>query len=421
MASDGSSDTAGGVSLARVQAAEAIIREAVPPSPMIPSSTLSQRLGAEVLLKAECLQRTGSFKIRGGYHKLSRLSEAERAAGVIAASAGNHAQGVALAARLLGMRATIVMPRGTPLTKQLRTAGYGAQVVLHGQDYDEAYAQALGLAQEGGLTYVHAFDDPDIIAGQGTCALEILDQMPGVEAVLVPVGGGGLISGIGAVLRERAPHVALYGVEAEGAAAARAALQAGGPVLLAEAHTLAEGIKVRRIGALPYACMSRSVTSVALVSEEEITSAIAWLLSDAKLVVEGAGAVGVAALMVDRIPELKGKKVCVVLSGGNIDLGQLARVVERSLTQAGRHTWLQLMVPDRPGVLSQAVALIAQEEVNILDVEHHRAGWRVPVGQVALSFLLETRDSAQSHQLAERIRALGWEVLADAAPTPGAR
>jgi threonine dehydratase len=390
------------------EAAEAL--EAVRrPTPLIRSYRCSEVTGADVYLKPENLQRTGSFKLRGAYNKIRTLSAAERERGVIASSAGNHAQGVALAAREAGIPATIVMPLSAPLTKVQRTRGYGAHVVLAGEFYEEAYARALEIQAEEDLVFVHPFDDPHVIAGQGTIGLEIVEEMNDVDTVLVPIGGGGLVSGIATAVKALRPSARIVGVEAAGAPAALRALEVGKLLALDRAETIADGIRVRKIGELAYEIVRSLVDEVVLVDDEEISLAMVELMEASKLVVEGAGAVTVAALLNSRVERL-GRRVVAVLGGGNVDINLVARVIERGLTRAGRYARLHVRLVDKPGQLTQVLDVLASRRVNILDVEHNRAAWRVPIGSVDVEMLLEVRDGAHAREITQLLRAAGFDA-----------
>src|SRR5512140_3839357 len=335
------------------------IREHVHLTPCSRSETLSRLTGTSAYLKLENLHKTGAYKERGALNKLLTLDAAERARGLIAASAGNHAQGVAYPAGRLGVAATIVMPETTPIIKVASTRAHGARVVLHGGGYDEAYSEARRLEQAEGLTFVHPFDDPGVIAGQGTIGLELLEQVPELEAVVVPVGGGGLISGIGVALKARRPGIRVIGVQTELLPSLGAALEAGKPVTLDPAQSLADGIAVKRTGELTLEHAQRVVDEVVTVSEEEIASAILYLLENEKTVVEGAGAVGVAALMNHRVAGVAGRKVVSVVSGGNIDVNLIARIIERGLVKDGRLVRISVALMDKPGQLAIVSGLIA--------------------------------------------------------------
>jgi threonine dehydratase len=387
-----------------VREAAAAIEGVTRPTPLIRSYTLGETAGTEVYYKPENLQRTGSFKIRGAFNKVRSLTADERERGVIASSAGNHAQGVASAARTAGIPATIVMPAGAPLTKVMRTRSYGAEVVLHGDYYEAAYARAQDIQRERDLVFVHPFDDPLVIAGQGTIGLEIFDELPDVDTVVVPIGGGGLISGIALTLKALKPDVRIVGVEAAGAPAALKALEVGKLVTLDRAETIADGIKVRKVGENTFHYISRFVDEIVLVDDEEISLAMVELMESSKLVVEGAGAVTAAALFNNRIAN-PGRKVVAVLGGGNVDINLVARVIERGLTRAGRYALLHVRLVDKPGQLTQVLDVLAERHVNILDVLHDRAAWRVPIGAVDVEMLLEVRDAAHAREITQLLRA----------------
>jgi threonine dehydratase len=375
------------------------------PTPIFPARALSGD-GRQVWLKAENLQPTGSFKIRGALHRVSRLGEDERRRGVVAASAGNHAQGVAMAASLEGVPATIVMPADSPVIKMEQTRSHGADVQFVDGGIEEAVALAMELRREKGLTFVHPFDDPLIQAGQGTAGLEILEGRPDVEAIVVPVGGGGLIAGISVAVKEQNPDVRIFGVQAEGADPASRSLADGRRVRLKIASTMADGIRVREVADSTFQVMRRHVESVVTVSDEEISRAMVHLLERSKLVVEGAGAAGVAALLAGRLPPDLGRTV-VVLSGGNADTNLLSRVIQRGLTAAGRYVQIQVQIPDRPGYLRKILAVVAERRANILDINHDRSGWRVPLGDVQVELLLETRDPAHGREILTALESLG--------------
>ncbi|HLZ21482.1 MAG TPA: threonine ammonia-lyase [Ktedonobacterales bacterium] len=389
--------------------AQEVIRPHVYHTPLLPSRTLSAMSGVNVSLKAENLQRSGAFKLRGATYKLSRLSAEERERGVIAASAGNHAQGVAIAATALGISCTIVMPTAAPLAKITATEGYGATVVLAGDTYNEAYARSREIQAETGATYIHAYDDPDIIAGQGTLGLEILADLPEVEALVVGIGGGGLISGIATAVKALKPDVRIIGVEAAGAASMRAALDAGAIVTLPHINTIADGIATKVAGRYTLEIVRALVDEVVTVDDEEIIHAVLLLLERCKLLVEGAGAAGVAALLSGRL-DLAGKRTVAVLSGGNIDMNLIGKFIQHGLSVQGRYLVVHTLLPDRPGELLRLLSLIAEQNVNVLDVEHHRTGPRLPIQQVEVMLTLETRDRAHCDALLELLRERGYAV-----------
>jgi threonine dehydratase len=378
-------------------------------TPLLRSFNFGQSVGAEVYLKPENLQRTGSVKVRGAYNKIRSLTDDERERGVIASSAGNHAQGVASAAAAAGIPATIVMPLNAPLTKVIRTRRYGAEVVLHGEYYEAAFERAKEIQAERGLTFVHPFDDPLVIAGQGTIGLEILEDLPDVDTVLVPIGGGGLISGIAIAMKALKPEVRVVGVQAAGAPSALRALEVGKLVALDHADTIADGIKVRRIGDLTFEVIRRLVDEVVLADDEEIGLAMVELMESSKLVVEGAGAVTVAALLNHRLAN-PGRKVCVVLGGGNVDINLVSSVIQRGLVRAGRYAMLHVRLTDQPGQLTRVLDVLAERRVNILDIEHYRAAWRVPIGMVDVEALLEVRDDSHGREITQLLRASGFDA-----------
>jgi len=393
------------IGLEEIREARRLHRGRLEPTPLFPSQALAGK-GREVWLKAENLQPTGSFKIRGATHRVTHLDAEERRRGVVAASAGNHAQGVAMAAALQGVPATIVMPADSPIIKMEQTRGYGAEVHFVDGGIEEAVSRAMALRQEGGLTFIHPFDDPLIQAGQGTAGLEILEDRPDVETIVVPVGGGGLIAGISVAVKEQKPDVRIFGVQAEGAAPAARSLAEGRRVGLKIASTMADGIRVREVADSTLEVMRRHVEAVVTVSDEEISGAMVLLLERSKLVVEGAGAAGVAALMAGRLPQDLGRTV-VVLSGGNADTNLLSRVIQRGLTAVGRYVQVQVQIPDRPGYLRKILDVVAERRANILDIAHDRSGWRVPLGDVQVELLLETRDPAHGREILAALESLG--------------
>lgn len=396
------------VALAEVEQAYARLSGVLHRTPLDRSRTFSEMTGCEVYLKLENLQKTGSFKIRGAYNKIHTLGAQDKVHGVVAASAGNHAQGVAYAATLAGVKSTIVMPEGAPLAKVIATRGYGAEVVLSGMVYDDAYAAAKQLQSEGGQTFVHAFDDAAVVAGQGTIGLEILAELPDVDAIIAPVGGGGLISGIAAAVKERAPHVKLYGVQAQGADAMSRSRHLHQLVTTEDARTMADGIAVKVPGDLTFAMVDRYVDDVVTIDDETIAGTILLLLERAKQTVEGAGAAGLAALLGGKIP-LKGK-IAVVISGGNIDVNMIARIIERGLVKAGRRIRLTTMLTDRPGALQQFLNLIAKLRANVIHVHHTRVERHVPIGQALVEVSLETKDAMHTEEILAALREAGYEM-----------
>lgn len=395
------------VTIDAIRAARATFGDAVRRTPILPSSTLSAISGGTVRLKAENLQHTGSFKIRGASNRLAALTADERTRGVITASAGNHAQGLAVAARSHGVRATIVMPRIAPLAKVEATRDYGAEVVLHGESYDEARIEAERLAAERGLLMVHAFNDPLIVAGQGTLGLEIIEDVPEVDTVIVPIGGGGLIGGVATAIKVVAPRVRVIGVQAHAAPGSAQSWRTGEITNVAARPTIADGIAAGAPGAVTLPLMRQLVDDIVLVDEDEIAQAIVLLLERSKLVVEGAGAVGVAAVMARKL-DLTGRNAVIVLSGGNIDLQRLARVVEHGLTEMGRYYSLTIGLDDKPGQLAMLSALIADTGANVLSLDHHRFGIAMSIGRVQVALLLEVRNRAHAAEVGAALEAHGF-------------
>ncbi len=399
------------ITLADIQQARQRISPLVHRAPLLSSATLSAMTGAPVLLKAENLQRTGSFKLRGAANRIAQLSPAERKRGVIAASAGNHAQGVALAAKRMGIPCVIVMPRHASIAKVEATRGYGAQVELAGGSYDDAQRRAKALAEDRRLVLVHPFDDAHVIAGQGTIGLEVLEDAPDTRLVVVPVGGGGLIGGIAAAVKAKAPRVRVVGVQAAAAPACVESLRTGRRATVRPGPTVADGIAVGRPGKLPLELIRRYVDDVVTVDEEDITRAMVLLLERCKLVVEGAGAVALAALLAGKAGGRHAKAVAV-LSGGNIDPTVIDRVVEHGLAHAGRYLVLHVVLLDRPGQLARLLNVIAEAEGNVQDVSHVRRGLHLAIEQVEVQVTVETRGPDHIRQVLERLEASGYEAVA---------
>ncbi|MDE6311322.1 MAG: threonine ammonia-lyase [Muribaculaceae bacterium] len=364
----------------------------------------------ETYLKTENLQLTGSFKLRGAYYKISQLSPEEKSRGVIACSAGNHAQGVALGATHNGIKSLICLPAAAPISKVEATKGYGAEVCLVPGVYDDAYAKALELQKEHGYTFVHPFDDEKVIAGQGTIGLEILDQMPDVQAVVVPIGGGGLISGVAFAIKTLRPDVKVYGVQAGGAPSMATSLKEGKIAHLNDVSTIADGIAVKEPGVNTFDMCNRYVDEVVTVTDEEIAAAILLLLEQQKLVAEGAGAVSVAAVMFNKLPVQGLKTVCLV-SGGNIDVTTLSRVINRGLSKAGRNYTFVIDLPDKPGQLSGVCAVIAEHGGNVISVNHERINSSAAISGCTIRVELETRDNAHIQNIREALKSSGYDVL----------
>jgi threonine dehydratase len=395
------------VTLTSIQAARARIGEAIYFSPCQLSSDLSELTGLPLHLKLENLQRTGSFKERGALNKLLTLSQAERERGVVTASAGNHAQGVAFHAAALGIRAQIVMPLATPQIKVAATRGFGADVVLHGSNYDEACEEALRRCVEEGRTFIHPFDDAEIINGQGTIGLELLEQVPDLEAVVIPIGGGGLISGVACALKETNPRIRVIGVEPEKLPSMLRAREAGAPVTLNAEATIADGIAVRRAGDLTLPLVSRYVDEIVTVDDEEIASAILMLLEHEKTLAEGAGAAALAALLQSKT-NLRSRRTVVLVSGGNIDVTLLAKIIERGLVKDGRLLRIRVHLQDRPGALLGLIQILARERANIVEVIHNRAYYGVSLGETVIDVTLETRGASHITAIRHALREAGF-------------
>ena len=365
---------------------------------------------AEIYLKTENLQNTGSFKLRGAYYKISQLSEEEKAKGVIACSAGNHAQGVALAAQQSGIPAIICIPDGAPISKVENTKSYGARVELVKGVYDDAYRRACELQQETGCTFIHPFDDPDVIAGQGTIGLELLNQLPDMDAVIVPVGGGGLISGVAFAIKSLNPNVKVYGVQAAGAPSMAHALEKGEPEALDRVSTFADGIAVKCPGDLTFALTQKYVDGVVTVTDDEIATAVLTLIEEQKLIAEGAGAVAVAAAMFNKV-DVKGKKVVCLVSGGNNDVTILSRVITRGLVKTGRVADMTIELADKPGQLREIAAIIADLGGNVIHVRHDHGGADTDIDGCYLSIQMETRNHQHVEEIRSAISAAGYKII----------
>jgi threonine dehydratase len=401
--------------LERIRDAARVVAAHVRRTPNVYSYTFSESAGCDVYLKLENLQRTGSFKMRGALNKIESLSPAERARGLVAASAGNHAQGVALAAKLAGSRATIVMPESTPLVKIQRTESYGAEVVLSGATYDDAQEKAREIASERGATLVHPFDDPSIIFGQGTVGLEVLEELDDLDTIVVPVGGGGLIAGIALAVKAQAPRVRIVGVQAAGSASMVRSIEAGRKITLEHPDTIADGIRVGTPGDLTLEVARRHVDEWVTVDEREIADAVAQTMEKSKVVAETAGVAAIAALIAGKVRG--GKRVCAIVSGGNIDLNLLARIIESGLASSGRYHLVRLHLRDVPGQLSTVLDTLSEARSNVLDVQHYRAGWKVPLGFVDVEILVETRRAGDAALIDAKLRERGFEVASDVEPS----
>ncbi|MBR1986567.1 MAG: threonine ammonia-lyase [Mogibacterium sp.] len=397
-----------GLSLDRVYQASFALKDVARKTDLIYSPHFSN--GNEVYLKTENLQVTGSFKLRGAYFKISRLNEEEKAAGIVACSAGNHAQGVALASTHRGAKSIICMPDGAPISKVEATKALGAEVRLVKGTYDDAYTYACKLRDETGATFIHPFDDPDVIAGQGTIGLEILDQLPDVDAIVVPVGGGGLISGVAYAVKKLKPNVKIYGVQAKEAASMADSLKYDEQVTLSTVSTFADGIAVKHPGDLTFSLIKKYVDDVVTVTEDEIAAAILSLIEKQKLIAEGAGAVSVAAMMFGKIP-VEGKKVVCLVSGGNIDVNILSRVITRGLVTSGRNATLQIALEDKPGQLVDVATIIAGCGANVTGVHYGHSDPDTAVTSCVLTLEIETRDFAQLEEVRQTLKDKGFNLI----------
>jgi threonine dehydratase len=395
------------VTLESIQTARQRIRDFIYCSPAPHSAALSQMTGQQIFLKLDNLQRTGAFKERGALNKILTLTDAERNCGVIAASAGNHAQAVAYHSTERGIRARIVMPLMTPLVKVASTANYGAEVVLHGANYDEAYAEAVRQSQTEGLTFLHPFDDDEVIAGQGSIGLELIEQIPNLEAVVVPIGGGGLIGGVACAIKESNPRVRVVGVQTERLSSMVRAREVGKPVTIPAEATIADGIAVRRAGERTLPLVTRYVDELVTVDEEEIANAILILLEREKTLAEGAGAAALASLL-QKKTSLNGQRTAVLVCGGNIDVSLLAKIIERGLVKDGRRTRLRIHLTDRPGALHHLTRIIADARANIVQTAHDRAYYGVNLGDTVIDFTLETRGSDHIAEIRGALTAEGY-------------
>ena len=396
------------LSLDKIYQASFILKKVLHRTELVKASKLVP--GCDLYLKPENLQVTGSFKVRGAYYKISQLSDAEKSAGVIACSAGNHAQGVALAARENHIQATICIPAGAPIQKVEATKGYGADVVLVKGVYDDAYAKAVELQQETGKTFIHPYDDEDVIAGQGTIGLEIMEEMADADAVVVPIGGGGLISGVAFAVKALNPGVKVYGVQAAGAPSMERSVHENQQLTLDAVSTFADGIAVKHPGDITFAMCQKYVDEIVTVSDDEIATAILAMIEQQKMVAEGAGAVAVAACMFRKIP-VEGKKVVCVVSGGNIDVTILSRVISRGLLMEGRLVDLTLALDDKPGELTHVSDIIASTGANIVLVRHSRGDIDMAINSCFLTLQMETRNKAHADEVRAALRAAGYQIV----------
>jgi threonine dehydratase len=397
------------VTLENIKEAQKNIRDYIHKTPLVYSNSISNMTGLQVYIKVENLQKTGSFKIRGATNKILNMSAEERMNGVVTASAGNHAQGVALAANRLGIKATVVMPERASISKQLATKGYGAEVILHGNSFDEALKYAKTIERERGCTFIHTYDDVDLIAGHGTIGLEILDEIPDVDSVIVPIGGGGLISGISIAVKGKKNDVRIIGVEADAAAAMYLSRKMGKNTPVISLHTIADGIAIKRIGDITFPIIQKMVDDVVTVEEEEIAAAILLLMERKKIVVEGAGAVPLAAIMNKKV-RIKGKKVVLVLSGGNIDMNILGRVIEKGLVKSGRVLRVEVELIDTPDALARLTSVIAKRKANIIHIVHDRLSHKLPITKTIVELNLETKGFEHNREIREELINKGYKI-----------
>lgn len=397
------------VTLEKIQEAKKCIQDSVRKTPILKCPKLGAQAGCEVFFKLENLQQTGSFKLRGALNKIAHLTEEEKKCGVIASSAGNHAQGVALGATAKGIKSTIVMPEGAPLSKVRATKEFGAEVVLHGAVYDNAYQKALEIQKETGAIFLHPFDDEEVIAGQGTIGLEILEQLEDVDVVLVPIGGGGILAGIATAIKSVKPEVKVIGVEAAGAASMTAALAKGECCDIGSCSTIADGIAVRKVGCKTLELVKKYVDEVVTVTEEEIVQAIFYLLEKNKLVAEGAGASGVAAILAGKI-SAPGKNVCAVISGGNVDMNFIEKIVNKALILNGQRHEITVYMPDKPGHMEHLTKVLYEENANIIYINQTKYHSSLAVTEVKVDLVVECRDEEHQKEIRKALEKNGIRV-----------
>lgn len=400
------------LTLDKIYHAAFVLKKVARKTDLIRATKLSKQ--CELYLKTENLQETGSFKLRGAYYKISQLTEEEKSRGIIACSAGNHAQGVAMAATQSGIQSLICMPDGAPISKVEATKQLGAEVRLVKGAYDDAYATALQLQEDTGATFIHPFDDDEVIAGQGTIGLEILDELENPDAVVVPIGGGGLISGVAYAIKHLNPNVKIYGVQAAGAASMVKSQQEGTPITLDQAETFADGIAVKHPGDITYQLVEQYVDEIVTVSEDEIAAAILALIEKQKVIAEGAGAVSVAAVLFHKLP-VEGKKVVCIVSGGNIDVNILSRVITRGLLTSGRNVSLTIALTDKPGQLQEVSEIIARCGGNVVSVHHDRSDANMAITSCFLKLGLETRDMLQIEEIKQALTKAGFKLVSERA------
>ncbi len=399
------------LSLDKVYHAQYVLKDAVRKTDIIYSPVLSAQTGSEIYLKTENLQLTGSFKVRGAYYKISQLTPEEKAKGVIACSAGNHAQGVALASKKFGIKAKITMPDGAPISKVEATKSYGAEVILVPGVYDDAHNEAERLKKEYGYTFIHPFDDEDVIAGQGTIGLEIINQLEDVDAIVVPVGGGGLISGVAFAVKSLNPKIRVYGVQSAGAPSMLNSIKDNKIETLDSVSTIADGIAVKEPGVNTFNLCEKYVDGIVSVTDDQVSAAILALIEKQKMIAEGAGAVALAAVMFDKIPDIKGKKVVCLVSGGNIDVTILSRVINRGLLMSGRTCTLTIELMDKPGQLVQVSTIIANCGGNVTAVLHERSNEGSDINGCYLRIQIETRNFEHTRQIEEQLKAQGFKLI----------
>ena len=398
------------VSISDIQDARKLLKGIINPTPIIPDGKLSAEIGTSTFLKAECLQKGGSFKVRGAYNKISKLTEEEKARGVITASAGNHAQGVALAAKLQNAKATIILPEFAPLTKVIATKALGAEVILKGDSFDAAVAYSRELGEEKGFVYVHAFDDPLIVAGQGSVGCEIIEDLPNVTVIVVPIGGGGIASGTAIAAKSLKPNVRVIGVQAANVASMNPSLDAGEPIEVSARPTIADGIAIKRPGAVTLPLIKQFIDEVVEVTEEEIAAGIYHCVLNAHIVAEGAGAAGVAALLAGKVKLKEEDVACTILCGGNIDGNLLSRVIEQVLVRKGRYVIAKVLILDRPGSFAALLNKVADTGASIIESNHQRAIWLAPLGYTGVELILEVRDSEHAAEVYRHLEECGYHV-----------
>ena len=399
------------LTLDKIYHAQYVLKDVVRDTDVLHSHALSSITDCELYLKPENLQRPGSFKVRGAYYKISHLSEEEKQKGVIACSAGNHAQGVALSSKKFGIKAKICMPEGAPISKVEATKGYGAEVILVPGVYDDAYGEAQRLQKKYGYTFIHPFDDEDVIAGQGTIGLEILNQLSDADVIVVPVGGGGLVSGVAYAVKSLNPKIRVYGVQSTGAPGMINSLHDGKIETLPSVSTIADGIAVKCPGSITFDLCSKYVDDIVSVTDDQVSTAILTLIEKQKMIAEGAGAVALAAVIFNKIPEIKGKKVCCIISGGNIDVTILSRVINRGLLTSGRCCNITVELIDRPGQLVEILSIVAKCGANVTSVLHERSDEGSAVNGCFVKLDIETRNFEHIKQIKNELRTNGFKLL----------